>query len=301
MKLFTREIKIALVTVVAILIVYFGIMFLKNVKLSSANNIYYVEMSDVNGLSPQAEVLANGMNVGLVKSLSFDARRQLVIVSIDLNEGYRLPQGSTATLQKDMLGAPKMKLMLGQDPGQVLSAGDTLQGFPMSDLMSSAADVVPSVSALIPKLDSILTALNTIVSNPAIAASLGNLEYTTSNLRATTDQLNVILRRDVPQLMAHVNAVGGNLEQTTTRLNQVDFEGIAQNANGAVGELRLFTNRLNEPNSTLGKLMNDASVYNHLDSTMQNASLLLEDLRLHPKRYVHFSLFGRKEKPSPTH
>ena len=113
MKFFTKEVKIALVTVVAILIVYFGIMFLKNVKLSSAKNIFYVEMSDVNGLSPQAEVLANGMNVGLVKSLTFDAQRQMVIVAVDLNEGYQLPKGSTATLQKDMLGAPKMKLMLG--------------------------------------------------------------------------------------------------------------------------------------------------------------------------------------------
>ena len=296
MKFFTREVKIALVTVVAILIVYFGIMFLKNIRLSSANNIYYIEMSDVNGLSPQAEVLANGMHVGLVKSLSFDAKRQLVVIAVDLNEGYQLPCGSTATLQKDMLGAPKERLILGKDPGQMLTAGDTISGFPMADLMAAAADVVPSVTALMPKLDSILTALNTIVSDPAITASLHNMEYMTQNLRMTTDQLNAVLRKDLPQMMAHVNAVGGNLEQTTTRLNQVDFEGIAENANGAVGELRLFTNRLNNPNSTLGKLMSDASVYDHLDSTMLNASLLLDDLRRHPKRYVHFSLFGKKDK-----
>jgi phospholipid/cholesterol/gamma-HCH transport system substrate-binding protein len=298
MKFFTKEVKIALVTVVAILIVYFGIMFLKNVKLSSSKNIFYVEMSDVNGLSPQAEVLANGMNVGLVKSLTFDAQRQMVIVAVDLNEGYQLPKGSTATLQKDMLGAPKMKLMLGGDPGQMLAAGDTIPGVPMADLMSSAADVVPSITALVPVLDSILVALNDLVRDPSIAASLRNVEYATNNLRTTTDQLNRLLDRDMPRLMARVDAVGGNLEETTDRLSRVDFEGIAENANGAVGELRLFTNRLNEPNSTLGKLMNDASVYNHLDSTMLNASRLLEDLRQHPKRYVHFSIFGKKEKPA---
>lgn len=296
MKLFTREIKIALVTIVAVLIVYFGIMFLKNVKLSSANNVYYIEMSDVNGLSPQAEVLANGMNVGLVKSLSFDARRQLVIVAVDLNEGYQLPVGSSATLQKDMLGAPKVKLMLGGDPGQLLTTGDTIQGVPMTDLMASVGNVMPSVDAMLPKLDSILTALNTIVNDPAIGASMSNLQYVTGNLRTTTDDLNRLMRNDLPRLMAHVNAVGGNLEQTTTKLNNVDFECIAQNANSAVGELKLFTNRLNEPNSTLGKLMSDASVYNHLDSTMVNATRLLEDLREHPKRYVHFSVFGKKDK-----
>lgn len=293
---FSKEIKIALVTIVAILIVYFGIMFLKNIKMSRTNNVYYVEMSDVNGLSPQAEVLANGMNIGTVKSLTYDAQRQLVVVAIDLIEGYQVPVGTTATLSKDMLGSPKMRIMLGDNPKQVLQAGDTISGFPMADLMASASELVPSFKALLPKLDSILTALNTLTNDPALPASLHNLEYVTGNLRTTTDNLNRLLRNDVPQLMARVNRVGGNLEETTTKLNQVDFVGMSNRANQTMDELYFFTNRLNNENSTLGRLMNDASVYNHLDSTMVNASRLLEDLRTHPKRYVHFSLFGKKEK-----
>ncbi|MBQ3780357.1 MAG: MCE family protein [Bacteroidaceae bacterium] len=293
---FSKEIKIALVTIVAILIVYFGIMFLKNIKLARTNNVYYVEMSDVNGLSPQAEVLANGMNIGTVKSLTYDAKRQLVVVAVDLAEGYQVPKGSTATLSKDMLGSPKMRVILGDDPASVLQAGDTIPGFPMSDLMASAGELVPSVKALVPKLDSILTALNTLANDPALPATLHNLEYVTGNLRTTTDRLNHMLGNDVPQLMARVNRVGGNLEETTAKLNQVDFAGMSSRANQTLDDLNLFTNRLNNENSTLGRLMNDASVYNHLDSTMLNASRLLEDLRLHPKRYVHFSLFGKKDK-----
>lgn len=293
---FSKEIKIALVTIVAILIVYFGIMFLKNIKLARTNNVYYVEMSDVNGLSPQAEVLANGMNIGTVKSLTYDAKRQLVVVAVDLVEGYQVPKGSTATLSKDMLGSPKMRVILGDDPASVLQAGDTIPGFPMSDLMASAGELVPSVKALVPKLDSILTALNTLANDPALPATLHNLEYVTGNLRTTTDRLNHMLGNDVPQLMARVNRVGGNLEETTAKLNQVDFAGMSSRANQTLDDLNLFTNRLNNENSTLGRLMNDASVYNHLDSTMLNASRLLEDLRLHPKRYVHFSLFGKKDK-----
>ena len=293
---FSKEIKIALVTIVAILIVYFGIMFLKNIKLSSTSNVYYVEMSDVNGLSPQAEVLANGMNIGTVKSLSYDAQRQVVVVAVDLAEGYQVPVGTTATLSKDMLGSPKMRIMLGDNPQQVLQAGDTISGYPMADLMTSAGDLVPAFKAMLPKLDSILTALNTLANDPAIAASLHNMEYVTGNLRTTTDNLNHLLRNDVPQLMARVNRVGGNLEETTSRLNQVDFVGMSNRANQTIDELNVFTNRLNNENSTLGRLMNDASVYNHMDSVMVNASLLLEDLRNHPKRYVHFSVFGKKDK-----
>lgn len=293
---FSKEIKIALVTIVAILIIYFGIMFLKNIKMSSANNVYYVEMSDVNGLSPQAEVLANGMNIGTVKSLAYDAQRQVVVVAVDLVEGYQVPVGTTATLSKDMLGSPKMRIMLGDNPKNVMQAGDTISGVPMADLMASAGDLVPSFKAMLPKLDSILTALNTLTNDPALPASLHNLEYVTGNLRTTTDNLNHLLRNDVPQLMARVNRVGGNLEETTTKLNQVDFVGMSNRANQTIDELYLFTNRLNNENSTLGRLMNDASVYDHMDSTMVNASRLLEDLRLHPKRYVHFSVFGKKEK-----
>ena len=260
---FSKEIKIALVTIVAILIVYFGIMFLKNIKLARTNNVYYVEMSDVNGLSPQAEVLANGMNIGTVKSLTYDAKRQLVVVAVDLAEGYQVPKGSTATLSKDMLGSPKMRVILGDDPASVLQAGDTIPGFPMSDLMASAGELVPSVKALVPKLDSILTALNTLANDPALPATLHNLEYVTGNLRTTTDRLNHMLGNDVPQLMARVNRVGGNLEETTAKLNQVDFAGMSSRANQTLDDLNLFTNRLNNENSTLGRLMNDASVGLH--------------------------------------
>lgn len=296
MKFFTREIKIAMVAIVAVLIVYFGIIFLKGVKLASTDNVYYITMSDVSGLSPQAEVLANGMNIGTVKRLSFNPATQLVAIAIELDEGYTITEGSTATLQKDMLGAPKVRVMLGKDTGRLLEPGDTIRGFPMSDLMASMGDMVPSFEALIPKVDSLLAALNALASNPAIAQSLANLEYVTNNLRTTSDRLNVMMETDIPQMMAHVNAVGGNLAQTTDKLNQVDFAGMAAHADAAVGQLQVFTNRLNNENSTLGRLMTDSSVYDHLDSTVYHASLLLQDLREHPKRYVHFSVFGKKDK-----
>lgn len=292
----TREIKIGIVAIAAILIVYFGIIFLKGIKLSSTENVYYITMSDVNGLSPQADVLANGMVVGQVKSLSFDAATQLVAIGIELNKGYSLPKGSTATLQKDMLGAPKVKVILGTDPTQILVPGDTIKGVPMMDLMASAGDMIPSVEALMPKIDSILTALNALVNNPALPQTLANMEYVTGNLRTTTDQLNVLLGKDVPQMMTHVNQVGINLESTTAQLKNIDYKGLADGMGQTMGNLNAFTAQLNNQNSTLGRLMNDASMYEHMDTTMQNASLLLKDLREHPKRYVHFSLFGKKDK-----
>lgn len=296
MKLFSREVKLGLVAVLAIAIIYFGIIFLKNVRLSSTHNVYYISMPDVNGLAPQANVLANGMNVGTVKSLSFDPMAQMVDVAVELSEGFQLPQGSTATLQKDLLGAPMVRIILGRDPSQVLRQGDTIQGVPMVDLMGAAGDLMPSVQQFIPKIDSILTCLQALAANPALAQSMANLQEVTANLCTTTAQLNQMLNGNVPELLAHVDASAVNLQAVTSQMRGIDVAGMAQQVDSTLTQLHLFTNHLNNPNSSLGRLTQDDALYTHLDSTVRSANLLLDDLRLHPKRYVHFSVFGKKDK-----
>lgn len=299
----SKEIKIAITAVIAVVIVYLGIFFMKGLKLFSSDNIYYVEMKNVGGLSKAGEVIANGMNIGVVKDITYDGTRQMLTVAVELNEGFSLPRNSHATTVKDMLGAPKMNIILGENPRDLLAKGDTIPGEGGGDLMSSIGEMVPQLKALMPKLDSILTAVNTLTNDPALAASLHNMEYVSNNLKTTTDDINRLMRHDVPQLIGHANSIFSSVETTTQQLNQIDLVGIAdnasetmKNANQVVSELQLFTNQLSNQNSSLGKLMNDPSMYNHLDSTMNNASRLLEDLRLHPSRYVHFSVFGKKEK-----
>ena len=276
----SKEIKIAITAIIAVVIVYLGIIFMKGLKLFSSDNIYYVEMKNVGGLSKAGEVIANGMNIGVVKDITYDSNRQMLTVAVELNEGFSLPRNSHATTVKDMLGAPKMNIILGENPRDLLAKGDTISGEGGGDLMSSIGEMVPQLKALMPKLDSILTAVNTL-----------------------TNDVNRLMRHDGPQLMTHANSICSNIETTTRQLNEIDLTGMADNANATlksanqvVSELQLFTNQLSNQNSSLGKLMNDPSIYNHLDSTMNNASRLLEDLRLHPSRYVHFSVFGRKEK-----
>lgn len=291
----SREIKIAITTLVAIIIIYAGILFLKGVKLAHTDNAYIVKMADIGGLAIQAPVLSNGLEVGVVKTLNFNNETRFVEVAIELNKTFQVPVGTEATLSKDLLGAPKLKLIPGNAAHGYLNRGDTIPGAGNADLMEAAGTLVPTLETLLLKADSLLTALNSLANSPALPQTLDNLELTTRNLQITTAQLNGLMANDVPTMVAHLNAVGGNLETTTDKLANVDLEGMAASANGTLAELQLFTNRLNSNEGTLGMLMNDASMYNHLDSTMLQASLLLEDLRLHPKRYVHFSLFGKKE------
>lgn len=298
-----KEIKIAITAIIAVVIIYFGIIFLKGLKLFTTDNIYYVEMKNVGGLAKSAEVMAKGMNIGQVQNISYNSANQMLTVAVELNDGIALTQGSHATITKELLGAPKMNIILGSNPNAVLEKGDTIKGDAGADLMSAAGDMLPQIEALMPKLDSIVTALNTITNDPALMASLHNLEFVTNNLTTTTTEINSLLGKDMPQLMGKANKICSNLEVTTEKINKIDIESLANNAdntlktaNKTMNDLQLFTNQLNNRNSSLGKLLNDASIYNQLDSTMTNASRLLEDMRLHPNRYVHFSVFGKKDK-----
>ncbi len=298
MKFFTKEVKIGITALLAVIVIYAGIIFLKGLQLFSNNTYYYVEMSNASGLTPGGEVLASGVKIGLVKAVTFNEEKQNILVQIDIDPNFKIPVGTYASISKEMLGAPKMNLVLAENKGNYLNSGDIMTAEASSDLMSSAANMIPQIQALIPKLDSILAGVNALANDPSLAASLHNLEYVTNNLKTTTDGVNGLLSKDLPKLMASANNICVNLEGTTNKLNQIDIVSIADNANGTLKNVNGITSKLNSSlqrkDNSLGLLLNDNSFALHLDSTAMNASRLLEDLRNNPKRYVHFSLFGRK-------
>ena len=296
----SKEIKIALVAVLAIAIVYVGIIFLKGLKLFSDDVSYFVEIADVQGMPTASDVRANGLKIGSVKAITFNPDKQNLTVEINVNPNFRIPQGTSVYMTKEMLGSAMMNLKLGPDPNAILHPGDTIMGNPMTDLMTAAGDMLPQVEALLPKVDSILTALNTLANDPSLATSLHNMEAVSADLKVTTKQINGLLGKDVPQLMAKTNTICSNLETTTNTLNQIDMLGMAQKADETLSSVQNMTFKLNtamnSKETSLGMLMNDNSIAIHIDSTMMNSSRLLEDFRLRPKRYVHFSLFGKKDK-----
>lgn len=295
----SKEIKIALVAILSAALIYVGIIFLKGLKLFNDEVSYFVEIADVQGMPTASDVRANGMKVGTVKAISFNAAQQNMLVEITINPNFHLPKGTSVYMTKEMLGNATMNLKLGTNPNDIMQPGDTLQGAPMTDLMSAAGNMVPQVQALLPKVDSILTALNTLSNDPALTTSVHNMAYISEELKVTTTQINGLLK-GVPQLMDKTNNICTNMETTTANLNQIDLVGMANKADATLGNLQDMTFRIstamNDKSTSLGMLMNDNSIALHLDSTMINSSRLLEDFRLHPKRYVHFSLFGKKDK-----
>ena len=299
MKL-TKEIKIALVAIVGILVMYFGINFLKGMNLFSTNNTYYMTFDDIQGLGASTPIYADGYKVGTVDGMEYDYKENGPIkVKVDINKDLRIPQGSKAEIVKDLMGNLQVNLLLANNPRERVEPGGIIPGAVNGGMMDKAANLVPVVEKMLPKLDSILTSVNALLADPALAASLHNVETITSNLTISTRELNTLmagLNNQVPGMVRKANGVLDNTNRLTANLASLDVQGTLNKVNQTLESAHQFTEKLNSNQGSLGLLMNDTKLYDNLTSTMSHADSLVIDLKAHPKRYVHFSVFGRKDK-----
>lgn len=299
MKL-TKEIKIALVAIVGILVMYFGINFLKGMNLFSTNNAYYMTFDDIQGLGASTPIYADGYKVGTVDGLEYDYKENGPIkVKVDINKDLRIPQGSKAEIVKDLMGNLQVNLLLANNPRERVEPGGIIPGAVNGGMMDKAANLIPVVEKMLPKLDSILTSMNALLADPALAASLHNVETITSNLTVSTRELNTLmagLNKQVPGMIGKANGVLDNTNRLTANLASLDVQGTLNKVNQTLESAHQFTEKLNSNQGSLGLLMNDTKLYDNLTSTMSHADSLVIDLKAHPKRYVHFSVFGRKDK-----
>lgn len=299
MKL-TKEIKIALVAIVGILIMYFGINFLKGMNLFSTNNTYFITFDDIQGLGASTPIYADGYKVGTVDGLEYDYKENGPIkVKVDIIKDLRIPQGSKAEIVKDLMGNLQVNLLLANNPRERVEPGGIIPGAVNGGMMDKAANLVPVVEKMLPKLDSILTSVNALLADPALAASLHNVETITSNLTVSTRELNTLmagLNKQVPGMIGKANGVLDNTNRLTANLASLDVQGTLNKVNQTLESAHQFAEKLNSNQGSLGLLMNDTKLYDNLTSTMSHADSLVIDLKAHPKRYVHFSVFGRKDK-----
>lgn len=300
MKFFSKEVKIALVAVIGIVVLFFGLNFLKGMSLFSNDNTYFIKFNNISGLSASNPIFADGYQVGVVKGIDYNYdQNDGVVVRFDVDNNLRIPKGSTAEIESDLMGNVKMNLLLANNPRERVQPGDTIVGELSGGITGKVAELIPSIQKMMPKLDSILASVNALMADPALAQSLHNIEKTTAQLEVSSRQLNTLLttvNRGVPPMMAKANGVLDHTNTLTANLAALDLAGTMSQVDETIANLKNFTAKLNGNQGSLGLLMNDPSLYNNLNKTLNSADTLLNNLREHPKRYVHFSLFGRKDK-----
>ena len=309
-KFFTNEVKIALTAIIALVLLFFGLRYLKGLSLFGTDKCYYVKTDNVSGLASACPVYANGYKVGTVNRIIFNYQNgDEIVIALDLDKQFNLPEGSFAAIVPSLMGGTTVELTLGQS-GKICQPGDTIFGGVDGGILSKAANLMPSIERMMPKLDSILGRVNSLLQDPAVDGSLNNVEEITAQLRTTSTKLNTMMSSingELPGLMQGAKSSLKNIDDLTGNLNsavsKVDLEKTIANIDATLANVKSVTDKLSSDKGTLGALMNDRSLYNNLNTSMQslNSTLrstdsLVTDLKSNPKRYVHFSVFGKKDK-----
>ena len=295
-RYFNKEIVIALVTLFSLFLLYFGLNYLKGANIFKPTNHYFVRMPNVNELQNSCPVFVNGFRVGIVSEINYDFQGNGdIVVQVSLDKKMKVQTGSHMEIKAGLTSGAYLNLILNEYVGSYYQVGDTIDGVSEKGIMDKVSDeLLPQFEAMLPRLDSILMGIQLLVNHPALSQTFDHFSATAANLENSTRQLNLLLSRDIPPIMTNLNQVSSDFVAVSSQLRQMDLNATMRLVDNTLQNLEQMTLQLNSKDNSLGLLMNDRSIYDHLDSTFMNASDLLLDLKQNPKRYVHFSIFGRK-------
>ncbi|GAB6948819.1 MlaD family protein [Hoylesella timonensis 4401737 = DSM 22865 = JCM 15640] len=295
-----QEIKIALVAVAGLVALFFGMKFLKGSNLLSSSDTYYFVFNDISGLTESSPIFAAGYQVGRIKKIYFDySHIEKIKVLAEVDRKMKIPMGSTASISSDVLGNIKVTLNIAPHRGQYVQPGGVISGSIDTGTVGKMTEMVPTIKQILPKLDSVMFHLNALLADPALAHSIHNIDEITNNLSTSSKQLHILLtnvNREVPGIVSKTNLVLANTEQFTDNLRKIDVASTMTKVDEAMADVQEFTSKINNNSGTFGLLLKDPTLYYNLNQTMKNIDSLAVNLRQQPKRYVHFSLFGRKNK-----
>lgn len=297
---FSRELWIGALVIATVAVLYFGVNYLKGINIFNPTNYYYVKFDRVNGLSVSSPITIKGYKIGLIKDIiyNYDDPKDGVVVVLQVDDDLRIPVNSQAVLTSELLGGANVSLNLNAEMNGVFyKKGDTIPSFIDDGIMATVtAEIMPRVQSIVPQLDSLLVSLKMIAGDQAIQKSLGNIQRLTANLESASVSLNGMMKNDVPVIMKNVNTITTDFSKVSANLSHVDFQATMKRVDNTLANLQTITDKVNRGEGTVGMLLNDKTLYNNLANTAGSANELLIDLKANPKRYVQFSLWGKKDK-----
>jgi phospholipid/cholesterol/gamma-HCH transport system substrate-binding protein len=312
-----NETKIGILAVIAVAGLILGFNYLKGSSLFEHTKKLYAVFDNVEGMELSNSVQINGLQIGTVSAIN-ESDKDLtrgIVVTITMKKDVHIPSNSIGEINSGLISAATIIITKG-DSTQFLKDGDTLQTKQKSNLF---AQVEQSVNPVILKLGGTLTSLDSLVQvigtmfDPRLK---NNFSSIVANLAASSAHLQVLLNEQsgaLAQSLKNVNEFTGNLaknnehinktmenvEKTTSNLAAARIPETLANLQSAINELRGAIGKVNSPSGTLGLLLNDKMLYENLANTSRSLTTLLDDIRLHPKRYVNISVFGKKDKNGP--
>jgi len=317
----TKEFKLGVLFVVTLVLLGWGIEFLKGKNVFSNDREYYGIYDRINGLVVANPVTVNGMEVGQVTEINFtEGNSGRILVTMEVQEGFQIPKNSVARIySSDLMGSKAVALMLG-NANNLATPGDTLRSSVESGLKEAVNEQVRPIrnkaENLMLSIDTVVTVIQDVFNKKTrkdLANSFASIDATLKYLKNTTynidtlmtmerDRLAMIIgnleaiTRNIDHNEGQINNIIDNLSAVSDSLAQADISTTLHKANESIEQITSISKKLNEGQGTAAKLLNNDSLYRNLEEATHELNMLLLDMKLHPQRYVHFSVFGRGGK-----
>lgn len=316
MKKISNEVKVGATALLTIIVFIWLFNFLKGKDYLKRTNTYYSVYDKVGGLAESSPVEVNGFKVGVVQSINFiDEQSGKLLAVFSVNKNFRLPRNTQAEIiPVSLLGGMKVQFVYGNGPG-FYDEGDTIPGRLSVSLMDKVENellpVKDKVTNLIVTLDSVINSVNEILDDDFrknLGKTLNNLSSTTKSLdnivgskenelKATLDNINKFTLM-LADNSANMSSSFTNLKTITDTIAAADIYSSVTNLKISLEKTALLMDNLNNGTGTAGKFLTNDTLYTNLTSSLESLNVLLQDMKANPKRYVHFSLFGKKSSPS---
>jgi phospholipid/cholesterol/gamma-HCH transport system substrate-binding protein len=319
----SNETKVGVLTTLSITLLILGFNFLKGNNPMKKSQYLYAKFPAIEGLVEANPVICNGLVIGNVyKTEPADELMSAILVTIRITENVKIPTDSRAVIKGNLLGTPAVEINKGVAT-TYLNKGDTIFTIPASGFMSEVLDQLGPTQQ---KLNNALGGLDTLLNNANnvldaqsqqnLRQTIAQLSLITGNLAKTTASLNTLMAQQnnaITSAIANLEATSKqvkdgtaalpdimqNMDKFSKNLSESDIKKLMNDLNGTIASLNTTLAKLNQKDNSIGALMNDKKLYDNLASTTNSLNLLLQDLRLHPKRYVNVSVFGKKDKSDP--
>jgi len=298
---FTREVKVGLMSVIAIFVLYFGLNYLKGIDIFSPINYYYGTYENLGGLVPSSPVYIKGFKVGQVEEVRYDfSKKQSFLIKISVSKDIQLPKGAIIQLYDDgLMGGKAIQLIYAPISASqsMYAPNDTIPTETGEGLMAQlTGDLLPKIETISTQADSLIRSVRVLVESKHLTQSLASIESTTADLAVSSSQLKLMMKNDVPHILGDVKVLTTDFKQISGNLKKIDYASTFASINQTISNLNLISEKMNSSEGTIGLLLNNKDLYVNLSNTAASADKLVIDLKENPKRYVHFSLFGKKLK-----
>ncbi|MBZ9650404.1 MlaD family protein [Psychroflexus montanilacus] len=301
-----KEFKVGILAIVAVALLIFGYNFLKGNNLFNSSRVFYAVYDNVEGLSPSAPVTINGFQVGTVTSIDFINSGQL-LVTLNVNNDFQFSKKSVAQIYGGgLIGGKSMQIELDEDYEQLAKSGDTLQSSVEEGLIELVNEKLTplkdKISGAVVEVDTLLKSINYILDKDTrnnLRGSIENLNGTLASLNSSSSKIENILDNNTEQINTSIDKfseTSNSLSVLSDSLSKIEFNRIVQSADETLLNLNEISNKLNDGQGSLGKLLNDEQMYQNMENATKEMEELMRDIKLNPKRYVHFSVFGKKNK-----